>query len=119
MRGGHNRIRISPSRGLLQAWSRANAAGLALTPGEFLVLCDIVETRAQVMSVRSRSRRLRVSHALTCQAQHKLRALGLVTLTPMPWPCPHLKRNYESLAATPTLDALRLFNKRAKTASSH
>lgn len=111
-RGDHHRIRITPAGGMLRAWSTAAAAGHSLTPGEFLVLCDIVETRQQLMSIRTRARRLRVSHPLVCQAQQKFQALGLVTLTELPWPCPHLKRSYTSYAATPTHSALRLFGKR-------
>lgn len=113
MRGGHNRIRITPAGGMLRAWSAASNAGHSLTPGEFIVLCDIVETQQKLMSVRSRARRLNLSHALVCQAQRKFQILNLVELTELPWPCPHLRRSYQSLAATPTGPALKLFGKRS------
>lgn len=99
-------------RRLLSGWSRAQKLGI--TPGQFLILADLVEhaTEDPPASVRLRSRRLRMSHTSIQQAQVFFQDLGLVTLTQHRQPVFHgaLQRYYPVLVAIPTVKALRLFN---------
>lgn len=102
----------APWQRLTAAWRRVCDAGLALTPGQFLVLCDVLQHPGQVFTTRARSLRLKLSHACVSGAQRTLSHLGLVTLQEAPSPAPHLHRSYPSYSASPTEAAYRLFNLR-------
>lgn len=105
-------MNYSPWQRLLTGWRRVCDAGLALTPGQFLVLCDVLQHPGQVFTTRARSLRLKLSHACVSGAQRTLADLGLVTLREAPSPAPHLHRHYPSYSAAPTQQAYRLFKLR-------
>jgi len=98
-----------PWKRFLTGWHCACAAGHSLTPGQYLVLCDICEHPSDIISTRTRSRRLHLSHVAVSMAQQHLAALDLITLIPAPSPIPHLHRNYPSFSSTPTPAAFKLF----------
>lgn len=106
-------------RRLLSGWSRAQKLGLS--PGQFLILADLVEhaTEHPPASVRRRSQRLAMSHTSIQQAQVFFKDLGLVTLEQHRQPVFHgaLHRSYPVLVAIPTVKALRLFNPYLHTSS--
>ena len=96
-------------RVLTQGWKACVRAGLAITPGQFLVLCDII-AHPEPDSARRRSKRLRLSQPLVSGAQRALERLGLIRLAmPIVWRAPGIRMVVYAKATTA---ALKLFGMR-------
>lgn len=93
---------------LHSAWIKCCEQGLSITPGQFIVLCDILANPAPTSAFR-RARRLRVSQPLVSGAQHILAEAGLVTLRRIPQPQGRIQ---DAVAATPTPEAYPIFGMR-------
>ena len=121
--------RLPQHRRLLDGWRRAQKH--ALTPGQFLILADLVEHAAEdpPESIRQRGKRLGMSHCAIQMAQQTFHDRGLVQLidTGAKVFVPHLNRFYPVIVAQPTDLAFQVFNpfyksclaRYAKSASSH
>ncbi len=97
----------SPSRRILNAWQRCHASGYALTACNFLVLCDVMESRDEPISCARRAQRLHISQPSVSDALHTAAHFGLVTLVTSPLPASAQK---SSLSALPTPLACKIFS---------